>query len=364
MMEIGVSPGRTSYRRGRQADAVVEDTRCAVAELIGVPDPSSISFTSNATHALNVAIRGSLREGDHAVTSDREHNSVLRPLEDLRRTGACVYSVVRSDPRGEVDLDAYRKEVRRGCQLMVINHASNVTGAVSPLSELADIAHEYDVPILVDASQTAGLLDIDVEALGIDLLALTGHKSLRGPSGTGVLYVRRPEKVRALFTGGSGTNSQSLRHPAMSPAKFEAGTPNYLGIAGLGAVVRTLTPQRIREDRKQVMAVSDYCLERLRSVAGVTVYDVAPNVARVPVISITMAGLYSGELSALLDERYGVMTRAGLHCAPLIHETLGTTPHGTLRISMGVSTTRSDVDVLVEGLASIEETTVRGMKTP
>jgi cysteine desulfurase family protein len=362
LTDIGASPGRSSYRRGRHADAVIEDTRHALATLIGAPDPSNIIFTSNATHGLNMAIRGVMGDGDRAVTSDLEHNSVLRPLEDLRRTGSREYTVIRSDPRGEFDLDAYRRELARGCRLLVINHASNVTGVVSPLTKLVDLAHEHEALVLVDASQTVGFLDIDVEDAGIDLLAFTGHKSLRGPSGTGALYVRCADNVQPLLTGGTGTNSRSLRHPMLSPTKFEAGTPNYLGIAGLGSVLRTLTPQRMREDRERVDGIVDYCLERLRPIADLTVYEVAPHLSRVPVISINMDGLYPGELSALLDEQWGVMTRPGLQCAPLIHETLGTSPHGTVRISPGVTTTRSDIDHLVDALTSICRTTAGGLR--
>ena len=226
---------------------------------------------------------------------------------------------------------------------------------MAPVAELAAIARAQGALFLLDASQTAGFLDIDVEAWGIDLLALTGHKCLRGPSGTGALFVRDPSAVRPLYVGGSGMNSQSLRHPAAMPARLEAGTANYLGVAGLGAVLAALTAERLREGREASLRLTEYCLTVLRSLDGVTVYEVRPDLPRVPVISINVDGLYPSEACALLDERFHIMTRAGLHCAPLIHRTLGTSPQGTLRISLGTSSTREDIDALADALRSIRE---------
>lgn len=350
---VGASPGRGSYQRAREANRVVEGARAGIATLIGADNPRKVAFTSNATHALNIALRGGIEAGGHVVTTDTEHNSVLRPLESLRRDGHCTYTVVPTSPDGRFDLDRFREAVQDGASLVVVNHASNVTGAVAPVIELAQIAHDHGAAFLLDASQTAGLLDIDVTGWDIDLLALTGHKCLRGPSGTGALYVSQAAAVRHLLVGGSGTNSQSLLHPANSPDKFEAGTANYLGIAGLGEVVRLLTPAVISQRRTTVAELTNYCLDKLHDLTGVTVYDVHPDVPRVPVISIRLADLYPAELCAMLDEQFQIMTRAGLHCAPLIHQTLGTTPHGTLRISLSESTSRSDIDTLIVALSSI-----------
>lgn len=355
LASIGASPGRASYRQARQADEVVERARAGLARLIGAPTPRSIAFTANATHALNIAIKGVLAPGDHVVTTDIEHNSVLRPLDELSRAGHSTYTAVQTGADGVFDLDAFRAAMRPRTRLLAVNHASNVTGVVAPIAELAALAREHGALFLLDASQTAGFLDLDVEADDIDLLALTGHKCLRGPSGTGALYVREAARVRPLQVGGSGTNSQSLRHPATTPAKFEAGTVNYLGIAGLGAVVEGLTPQRLHAARARALELTGYCLSRLRGIAGVTVHELHPGLARVPVISITQAGLYPSELCSVLDEEFEIMTRAGLHCAPLIHQTLGTAPHGTLRVSLGAGSTRADVDALAEALTSIAE---------
>ena len=350
---VGVSPGRGSYRRARHAEDMVDETRAALAGVLGVGDSRHIAFTANATHALNIAIKGVLAPGDHVLTTGLEHNSVLRPLAELSRAGVITYTVVPSTPDGAFDLDAFRAALTPHTRLMVVNHASNVIGVVAPAAELAALAHEYGVLFLLDASQTAGFLDVDADANGIDLLAVTGHKSLHGPSGIGALYVRDPMELRRFYVGGSGVNSLSLRHPATMPEKFEAGTLNYLGIAGLRAVLAELTPQALRDRQTRLLKLTEYCLAELRSLPAVTVYDVRPGIPRTPVISINVDGLYAGELGVVLDREFNVLTRAGLHCAPLIHRTLGTAPHGTVRISLGDATSEADIAVLADALGVI-----------
>ncbi len=350
---VGVSPGRGGYRAARHADAQLEAARAAVAALLGVGNPSRIAFGSNATHALNIGINGSLSPGDHVVTTNTEHNSVLRPLEERSRAGVVSYTVVDVSRGGVLDLDRFRAALRPTTRLVVANHASNVTGAVAPAAELAAIAHEAGAMFLLDVSQTLGVLDVDADAIGADMIAFTGHKGLRGPSGTGGLYVRDPSRVRPLLYGGTGLGSHRLVHPAAMPARFEAGTPNYLGIAGLKAAVELVLAEDLPALLSRKLRLTSYCLARLRSLPGVTVYDVDPAVPRVPVISLNVDGLYPSELSAVLDEEFGIMTRAGVQCAPLIHRSLGTEPHGTVRASLGHDTTTSDVDVLIDALTAI-----------
>jgi cysteine desulfurase/selenocysteine lyase len=352
--DVAASPGRGGYRAARGADEIVEGARASLARLLGVPKPGAIAFAANATHALNTAIQGTVGEGDHVVTTTTEHNSVLRPLETLARAGRITCTRVPVSASGLFDLDRFAAAVRPGTRLVAVNHASNVTGAVAPVVDMCAIAHEAGALFLLDASQTAGALDIDVEELGCDLLAFTGHKSLRGPSGTGGLYVRDPDQVRPLLQGGTGLNSHALVQPALMPTRLEAGTPNYLGIAGLGAAVDLLLDDEdIARTRRALTDLTEYCLLRLRALDAVRVYEVDPGIQRVPVISINMDGLYASELSSVLDSRHGIMTRAGLHCAPLIHEALGTAPHGTVRVSLGSANTRSDVDALIGALDEI-----------
>jgi cysteine desulfurase/selenocysteine lyase len=224
---------------------------------------------------------------------------------------------------------------------------------VAPAAQLAALAHAAGARFLLDASQTIGLLDIDVDTLDVDMLAFTGHKALRGPSGTGGLFIRDPAAVRALMQGGTGLNSHALVQPAVMPTKFEAGTPNYLGIAGLGAALEPLVAEGPAVGYARELALSESCRGRLRAIDGVTVYDLHPSVARVPLFSFTMDHLYPSELSAVLDEQFGIMTRAGMHCAPLIHRSLGTEPHGTVRVSLGATSTARDTDALIRAVTVI-----------
>lgn len=353
LTDIGVSPGRGGYRAARAADLLVEQTRAILARLLGAADPSRIAFTANATHALNVALTGSVSPGDHVVTTNTEHNSVLRPLEALARAGVISYTVVDVTREGFFDLDRFRAALRPATRLVVVSHASNVTGAVAPVRELSAIARAAGAMFLLDASQTLGLLDIDVDALGVDMVAFTGHKGLRGPSGTGGLYVREPARVKPLLRGGTGSSSHVLTHPAAMPAKFEAGTPNYLGIAGLKAAVELLLAEGTATVRERELSLFAWSLTQLRRIDGLTLHEVHPAVPRVPVASINVAHLYPSELSAVLDDEFGIMTRAGIHCAPLIHRSLGTAPHGTVRVSLGSGTTSTDIDALVQALTRI-----------
>ena len=353
LTDLGVSPGRGGYRAARAADVVVEETRAALAMLLGAADPSRIAFVANATHALNIAITGSVSTGDHVVTTNTEHNSVLRPLEALARAGVISYTVVDVAEDGVLDLDRFASAMRPMTRLVVANHASNVTGAVAPARELGTIARAAGAMFLLDASQTLGLLDVDVDALGVDIVAFTGHKSLRGPSGTGGLYVREPARVAPLLRGGTGSTSHSLTHPAAMPAKFEAGTPNYLGIAGLKAAVELILAEGVAVVREREMTLFARCLRRLRTIEGLVVHEVHPALPRVPVVSINAEHLYPSELSAVLDAEFEIMTRAGIHCAPLIHRSLGTAPHGTVRVSLGATTTSDDIDALIDALTAI-----------
>ncbi|MEU2251479.1 aminotransferase class V-fold PLP-dependent enzyme [Streptomyces sp. NPDC019224] len=235
----------------------------------------------------------------------------------------------------------------------MINHASNVTGIVAPVAELAEMAHRYGALLLLDASQSAGLLPIDVATLNLDMLAFTGHKSLRGPTGTGGLYVRDATQVTPLYEGGTGTSSQVLRHPAGMPARLEAGTPDTLGLAGLGAAVRLLLQDGLGPELERQLALATDCAARLAELDGVTVHVPRPRLPRVPVLSLLVDGLFPGEVGALLDERHGIMSRAGLHCAPLTHRALGTGERGTVRLSLGSTTTPEDIDTAVHAVAEL-----------
>ncbi|MFF2619039.1 aminotransferase class V-fold PLP-dependent enzyme [Kitasatospora sp. NPDC058046] len=349
----GASPGRGGHRLGRQAEEIVSGARSAVAELFGIRHPADVAFTTNATHALNIAIKGLLRPGDRVVTTSLEHNSVLRPLESLRSAGRIEYEVVDVHPTLGFDLDLIESALRTRTRLLAVNHASNVTGLVAPVAELTELAHRYGALLLLDVSQTAGLLPVDVTGTGLDLLAFTGHKGLHGPPGTGGLYVRDSAQVTPLYEGGTGTSSQVLRHPAAMPARFEAGTPNTVGLAGLGAAVRLLLRDGLDQERERQLALAADCATRLGALDGVRVHHPDGGLPRVPVLSLLVDGLFPGEVAALLDERHGIMTRSGLHCAPLAHRVLGTAERGTVRLSLGGTTTTEDIDAVVGAVAQL-----------
>jgi cysteine desulfurase / selenocysteine lyase len=352
LLNIGASPGRGGYAWAQQAQDVVDHARAVVADLLGVAGPEQIAFTANATAALNIAIKGVLDPGDHVVTTTMEHNSVLRPLMSLHRASGVQFTPVAPSPDGTFDFTDFEAAVTDQTRLFVINHASNVTGAVAPISQIASLAHKHGALILVDASQTAGSLPLSADLDEIDLIAFTGHKALLGPPGTGGLYVRSPSKVRPLMQGGTGSSSHSLAHPGVSPAKFEAGTLNYVGIAGLAASTEQLLPV-LPAVLEHEQGLFGHLLDAVSGIPGVRTYPVASHVARVPVLSLNIDGLFPGEASALLDREFGIMTRAGLHCAPLAHRALGTAPHGTVRVSLGMANRREDIDELARALGEL-----------
>lgn len=348
--EIGSSPGRSGHTLAKMGDEVISDTRKALGELLNIKRVDKIAFTLNATHALNIAIKGSLKQGDHVIISNFEHNSVIRPLEKLRRQGIIEYDIFESDEKGNFDLNKLNGLFKTNTSLIAINHASNVIGVLSPIEEIIKLAHSKGVKVLVDVSQTAGLIDIDVEALDLDMLCFTGHKSLLGPSGTGGMYVKDYMSMSTLIEGGSGGNSYSLIHPGDMPDKFEAGTINYLGIAGLGASVQALNEQGIENIRNHEMQLLQKLLNSLKENEKVKIYGSLDLPHKVPLISFNIDGYMSNEVGKILNDEYGIMTRTGLQCAPLIHKTLGTYPHGTVRVSLGWKNTENQINTLIQAI--------------
>ena len=348
---IGASPARSGHTLGKKADAVVSETRELLAELFHVDNPKHIVFTQNSTQSLNMIIKGALSKGDHVVTTNLEHNSTLRPLEKLSREGIITYTVVESDKECIINPSDIRKAIKSNTKLLAINHASNAIGVRTPITQIGKIAKEKDILFLIDASQTAGVLDIDVERDSIDFIAFTGHKSLYGPSGIGGAYIKNPSTVRSFMEGGSG-NSKSLIQPAYMPEKFESGTHNYMGIAGLNASLKNLKNNR-KEILQKELDLTEYLIEQLLGIPGITIYGTTDITKKVPVISFNMSGYFANKLAGILDEEYDILTRPGLHCAPLVHKTLGTTPTGTLRVSLGMFNTKEQIDYLITSLNKI-----------
>ena len=345
LQEVGGSPGRSGHRMSIEASRIVSDTRDGLAELLHVDDPARIVFTKNSTEALNIAILGCLRPGDHAITSSMEHNSVMRPLRYLEEQHSVELTVVPcSSATGNLDPDDVRKAIKPNTRLIAVVHASNVVGNLMPVKEIGAIAREAGVPFLTDASQTAGSCPIDVNALSIDLLAFTGHKSLLGPTGTGGLYIREGIELRPLMRGGTGSKSEQEVQPDFMPDKYESGTLNVVGLAGLGASARFLLQTGVERVIEHERALVERFHQGAAALSGVTVYGSPDIRQRIGVVSFTIEGFTPSKIGLILDQAFGIMTRIGLHCAPAAHRTLGTFPDGTVRFGFSYFNTLEQVD--------------------
>jgi cysteine desulfurase/selenocysteine lyase len=338
------NPGRSGHALAVAAQAAVADVRRLLASFLGAPDPNRVVFALNATDALNTALWGLLRPGDRVVTTGLEHNAVIRPLAALAERGVAVARVPCSAD-GTLDLDDLARALAAApTRLVAMTHASNVCGTLLPVAEAAELAHRHGAHLLVDAAQTAGVLAIDVVALGVDLLAFPGHKGLLGPTGTGGLYVAPGVHLAPLRQGGTGTRSEEERQPEALPEALEAGTVNTVGIVGLGAALRVLRERGLAQVRAHESAIAARLLAGLSDIRGVRVHGTRDPRRQVAVVSVTVEGWEPLDLGAALDASFGVAVRPGLHCAPVAHRTLGTFPRGTVRLSPGFFTTDEDVD--------------------
>jgi cysteine desulfurase family protein len=347
------NPGRSGHALAVGAQAVVTATRRSLATLLGAPDPSRVVFTANATDALNVALWGLLVPGDRVVTTGMEHNAVARPLAALRDFGVDV-TLVPCAPDGSLDLADLERALRAGAtRLVALTHASNVTGTILPVAEAARLAHDHGALVLVDAAQTAGALPIDIAAMGLDLVALPGHKALLGPTGTGALVVGAGIRLRSLRQGGTGTRSEVERQPDDLPEALEAGTLNTVGIAGLGAALGYLSGRGVEAVHAHEQAITARLLDGLRGIAGLTAHGTGDAARQVATVSITLDGWEPVDLAAALDGSFGIAVRSGLHCAPAAHRTSGTWPHGTVRLSAGPFTTGDDIDGALAALRAL-----------
>ncbi|MDK9717714.1 MAG: aminotransferase class V-fold PLP-dependent enzyme, partial [Trichlorobacter sp.] len=343
LQQVGASPGRGSYGRALDASRLVLDTREAAAQLVNCADSSRIVFTSNATMALNLATIGTLQPGDHVVTSSMEHNSLLRPLFMLEKAGVEL-TIVSADPQGLVDPDQIRQALRKNTRMIAVAHVSNVTGGIQDIRQIAGIAQTAGVLMLLDAAQSAGTLPLDMQALGIDLLAAPGHKGLLGPQGTGFLAVAPGVQLRPIMAGGTGSSSDQDHQPDTFPEGFEAGTHNLSGIAGLGAGLGFLLETGVARVGQHEQQLAEHARQRLEGMAGCSLFGPINPEQRSGVVSLTIEGWDPAILAFYLDREYGIAVRAGLHCAPRAHRTIGSYPTGTLRISPGWFNTLADVE--------------------
>jgi len=356
----GVNPGRTGCDMALKAEEMIHSTRRRLSDLFNPSlvqrgarkDPNRLVFTANATHALNLVIQGTLQAGDHVVTTATEHNSVIRPVNHMGRRGVTA-TFVKPDGEGYVDPEAIRRAITPRTRLVVVNHASNVIGVVQDLPAIGSVCREAGVPFAVDAAQTAGVLPIDMAAWGISFLAFTGHKGLFGPTGTGGLCVADDAEITATVFGGTGVRSAYPYHLEEYPYRLEAGTLNLLGIAGLAAGLDFIESRGREAILAHELALLERLQEGIRGVRGITIHGTTRLERRVAVCSLTVAGYDPSDVGTMLDVDYNILTRTGLQCAPLIHEHLGTSPRGTVRLSIGPFNTTADIDHAVTALRRI-----------
>jgi len=351
MREIGVAPGRGGYRQSLAAARIVFETRSALARFFGVSDSSRLIFTHSATESINIAVNGLLKPGDHVVSTSVEHNALLRPLHLVRRRGVEV-TFVQADRCGVVSERDIARALRPNTRLVALAHCSNVTGAVQPIGEISRIARQGGALFLVDAAQSAGYFPIDVEAVGIDLLAAPGHKGLFGPPGTGILTVAEGLMLEPLLVGGTGGNASSPEQPEEMPERLESGTTNTPAIAGLKAGLEFVQATGIEVIRAKGKLLIEQLLEGVRATPGVEIYGPQQG-ERGAAVSFNVAGHDPAALGFLLDTEYDISVRAGLHCAPDVHRSIGSYPAGTVRVSPGFFTSAEEIAYFLKALHEI-----------
>jgi cysteine desulfurase family protein len=352
---IGCSPGRGGYEDSLKAGRLIIEARNTIADFFNVDDLKQIIFTHNVTYALNMGIKGILEKGDHVITSTMEHNSVLRPLNSLEKNGVIDVDYIRCDQKGRLNPAKVEEAISKKTKLIVLTSASNVSGTIMPVQKIGEIAAQNNVYFMLDTAQAAGIYDIDFKKLKVDFLAFTGHKALMGPTGTGGFAVSKKmaAELDPLIEGGTGSKSHLEEQPDFLPDKFESGTMNTMGISGLKAGVEFIQKIGIEKIREHEVQLGTAFLAGLKKITEIKIIGPADLNEQVPTFSITAGDRDLGQLSFELDEKYSVMTRSGLHCAPLAHQTLGTFPEGSLRFSIGYFNTMQEIEFTLKALKQI-----------
>ena len=343
---------RGTHAGSMAASHTVYDTRVKLAKLFGCPRADRVAFTANVTEALNIAVNGLIGRGDHVITTDCEHNSVLRPLYRLADEQGVEVSFVPADRQGNLDYDAFERLMQPHTRAIVCTHASNLTGNLTDLARVSAVAKAHDVLLIVDAAQTAGACPIDMTALGIDVLCFTGHKGLMGPQGTGGLCVREGLTLRHWKVGGSGVQSYSRTHPTQMPTCLEAGTLNGHGIAGLSAALDFIAEVGVDAIHDRETALMHRFYEGVKDVTGITVYGDFSR-QRMAIVTLNIGDYESGAVSDALSEEYGIATRPGAHCAPRMHQALGTVQQGAVRFSFSWFNTEQEIDAAIQAVREL-----------
>jgi len=350
---IGVSPGRGSYDLCVEAEEFVNGVRLQVCNLFGGADPSRVVFAYNATDALNLLIQGLVEPGCHVVSSRLEHNSVLRPLHHLREQGLISFELVPFGKEGFIDPEDVSKAINPKTRFVILTHGSNVLGTIQPVEKIGEICRERRVPLALDVTQTAGILAINMKKWGVSAVAFTGHKSLLGPTGIGGLVLSRELDVRTTRFGGTGMDSRSLNHSQSYPERLEAGTINLLGVIGLSFGIRFIEGKGLEKLYAHEMALVRQLRDGLGSLKKVQLYCAQTLENHLPLLLCNIQGMGPEQVSTILDGDFGIAARAGVHCAPLVHEDLGTSPHGGVRLSLGPFNTHEEIDNVLEAMTKI-----------
>ncbi len=350
MRNNGANAGRGNYALARDAEELIYQTRKSAAKLLGAKKASNIVFTGNVTEALNMILKGFLNDGDEVLTSSIEHNAMWRPLNYLQRDKNVKIHTFSCAKDGSADLQEIKDLLGKNIKLVALVHGSNVLGSIFPLQEIVEPAHEKNIPVLVDAAQTAGAIPINIEALGVDFLAFTGHKGLLGPTGTGGFYIKEGLELRPLKAGGTGSVSTSPFQPDSVPDRYEAGTMNTMGLAGLKAGTEFLLQTGVNKIHEHEIALVSRLLNGLANIGEVEVYGPQSAENRLGLATFNIRSRNPYDVSAWLDEHAGIMVRAGLHCSPQAHRVLGTVETGAVRASVGYFNTAEDIDALLQAL--------------
>ncbi|AIQ55522.1 aminotransferase class V-fold PLP-dependent enzyme [Paenibacillus sp. FSL R7-0331] len=349
----GANAGRGSHSLAIGTGRVLVRARSEIAELFGISNAQDIAFTHNTTMGLNMAIKGTLRAGDHVISTMTEHNSVRRPLEYLRRTMGIEVDYLQVDEEGQISLTALKQLFRSSTKMVICNHSSNLLGSILPVSEIGMIAKAHNAVYLVDAAQSAGALDINVREMNIDLLAFPGHKGLLGPQGTGGLYISPELELEPLMHGGTGSQSESSEQPDVRPDRYEAGTQNSVGIAGLLAGVRKIKSIGIAQIHHHEWLLTQQLMGGLSGIPGLRMLGPKPGAPRSGIVSFTVEGQESAAIAHRLDREYNIAVRAGMHCTPLAHKAAATLESGAVRVSVGVSSTEHDIKRMLDAMEEL-----------